>query len=74
MSDGLEIPDGEFYHIQINGSEALFQEEAEAIEYLKQQKDEIDTDDPDVQLAKVETGDEWAIEGLAWQNIAIQLL
>jgi len=74
MSDGLEVPEGVFYHIQVNGSEALFKDQERAIDYLRDHKDELDLDDPDVQLAKVETGEEWAIEGLPWQNIALQLL
>jgi len=74
MSDGLEIPDGEFYHIQVNGTEALFETQNEAVEFLREHKDEIDLNEPDVQLACVETGEEWAIEGLPWQNIALQLL
>jgi len=74
MSDGLEVPEDGFYHIQVNGSEKLFEEQEGAIEYLRERKDEIDIEDPNVQLARVETGDEWAIEGLPWQNIALQLL
>lgn len=74
MTDGIELSDSTFYHIQINGSEALFEEQEAAIEFLREHKESIELDEPDVQLAKVETGDEWAIEGLPWQNIALQLL
>lgn len=73
-TDMLEVPDDGFYHIQVNGDEALFKSQQGAIEYLRERKDDIDLENPDVQLARVETGDEWAIEGLPWQNIALQLL
>lgn len=70
----LEIDDGEFYHLQLNDREGLFENQAGAIEFLKQHSGELDLDDPDVQLAHVTTGEEWEIEGVPWQNIAVQLL
>lgn len=68
------VTDGTFYHLDINGTEAVFATQEAAVEYLREHKDEIDLSDPDVRLAAVETGEEWAIEGVPWQNIALQLL
>ena len=70
----LVIKNGEFYHMQLNDREGLFETQSEAIEFLKKHSEELDLSNPDVQLAHVETGEEWAIEGVPWQNIAVQLL
>lgn len=74
MSPQLQIDGGEFYHLKINEAEALFTSQEAAIEHLRENKEKIDLGDPDVQLAQVRTGEEWSIEGLPWQNIALQLL
>lgn len=70
----LQVDGGEFYHLSINGDEALFESRDDAVDHLRDHKDEIDTDDPAVTLAVVETGEEWAIESVPWQTIALQLL
>lgn len=70
----MKVTDGTFYHLNINGEEAVFATQEGAVDHLSEHKDEIDLSDPDVRLAAVETGDEWAIEGVPWQNIALQLL
>lgn len=70
----VTVTDGTFYHLNIDGEEVVFETQEAAVEHLREHKDEIDLSDPDVRLAAVETGDEWAIEGVPWQNIALQLL
>lgn len=74
MSDRIDVEDGEFYHLEINGDESVFATQESAVDRLREMKDEIDLGDPDVRLAIVETGDEWSIEAVPWQNIALQLL
>jgi len=73
-AEKIELEDGAFYHLDLNGDELVFGSQDAAVEHLRQQKDAIDLDDPDVTLALVETGDEWAIESVPWQTIALQLL
>jgi len=70
----MDVTNGEFYHVEIDGGESIFQSQEEAIEYLGERKDSIDMDDPDVALATVETGEEWSIKEVPWRNIALQLL
>lgn len=70
----IDVSDGQFYHLTINGSESVFATQEEAVEYLRERKDNIDLEDPDVGLVTVETGQEWAIESVPWQTIALQLL
>lgn len=71
---GIEIEDGEFYHLNIDDDETVFATQEEAVDHIREHKDDIDLEDPEIRLAAVETGDEWAIEGVAWQTIALQLL
>lgn len=70
----LTVEDGTFYHLNIDGDETVFATQEDAVDYIREHKDDINLDDPDIRLAAVETGDEWAIEGVAWQTIALQLL
>jgi len=70
----IEVTGGTFYHLEFNDSEYVFRSQKAAINHLAANADELDLDDPDVKLGCVESGDEWAIEGVAWQNIALQLL
>jgi hypothetical protein len=72
--NGIELSAGEFYHLHVGGTERVFAAQADAIEHLRDNAADLDLDDPDVRLAKVSTGDEWEIEPVAWQNIALQLL
>lgn len=74
MSDSIELGDGSFYHLRVGGTELVFEAQEDAIGHLSSNTDDLDLDDPDVRLAKVSTGDEWEIEPVAWQNIALQLL
>jgi len=72
--DSIEVTDGTFYHLEVDDAEYVFGSQKAAIDHLATNADELDLDDPDVKLGCVESGDEWAIEGVAWQNIALQLL
>lgn len=74
MENGIQIGDGEFYHLEIGDEESVFKKRENAVDHLRDNRDNIDLEDPDVSLAVVETGDEWTIEGLPWKNIALQLL
>jgi hypothetical protein len=71
---GIEVPEGEFYHLEVGDTEYVFASQQDAIDHLAENADTLDLDNPDVKLGRVETGDEWSIEGVAWQNIALQLL
>jgi len=71
---GFEVPEGEFYHLEVAGTEHVFASQQDAIDHLAENADTLDIDNLDVKLGRVETGDEWSIEGVAWQNIALQLL
>jgi hypothetical protein len=71
---GIEVPEGEFYHLEVADTEYVFASQQDAIDHLAENTDTLDLDNPDVKLGRVETGDEWSIEGVAWQNIALQLL
>jgi len=71
---GIEVPGGEFYHLEIAATEYVFASQQDAIDHLAENADTLDLDNPDVKLGRVETGEEWSIEGVAWQNIALQLL
>jgi len=71
---GIEVPEGEFYHLELADTEFVFESQQDAIDYLAENADELNLDDLSVKLGRVKTGEEWAIEGVAWQNIAVQLL
>jgi len=71
---GIEVPKGEFYHLKVADAEYVFASQQGAIDHLAENAGALDLDDPDVKLVRVGTGEEWSIEGVAWQNIALQLL
>lgn len=72
----MQIDDGTFYHVQLNGDEEIFTDEQAVAEYISENDDDIDLDDPDVKMVAVETdtddSDGWTIKGVVWQNIVLQ--
>jgi hypothetical protein len=70
----MEVTDSQFYHVEVNGDESVFQSQQEALDYLRESQDSIEASSSDVQLFSVETGEEWSIKEVPWQNIALQLL
>lgn len=71
----LEVTDGTFYMVQIPGGDVLHQTEDEAIDFLKEQVDNVDPESEEVSVVRVSIEDgDWTIAELSWQNIALRLM
>jgi len=64
-----------FHVVQTTDQDHIVKTEAEAIEILQNGAVDIDGDGDDVSVVKVDyDNDDWAIQSLPWQRIAIKLL
>lgn len=71
----LEVTDGTFYMVQIPDRKTLHQTEEEAIDFLKEQVENVNPETDDVSVVRVSVEDEdWTIAEMSWQNIALRLM
>lgn len=69
----MNLENREFHVVQTPDEDHIVQSEEQAIDILS--SIDIDPDNDDVQVVKVDySHDDWAIQSLAWQRIAIKLL
>jgi len=69
----MNLENREFHVVQTPDEDHIVQSEEQAIDILS--SIDIDPDNDDVQVVKVDySDDDWAIQSLAWQRIAIKLL
>jgi hypothetical protein len=69
----MNLESRKFHVVQTPDEDHIVQSEEQAIDILS--SIDIDPDNDDVQVVKVDySDDDWAIQSLAWQRIAIKLL
>jgi len=69
----MNLENREFHVVQTPDEDHIVQSEEQAIDILS--SIDIDPDNDDIQVVKVDySDDDWAIQSLAWQRIAIKLL
>lgn len=71
----MQIDDSTFHVVQTTETDHIVQSEAEAIDILQNGAVDVDPDGDDVSVIKVDyENDDWAIQSLPWQRIALKLL
>jgi len=71
----MKLDNSTFHVVQTSDQDHLVKTEAEAIDILQNGAVEIDGDGDDVSVVKVDyDNDDWAIQSLPWQRIAIKML
>lgn len=71
----LELTDSTFHMVRLPEGETIHQQEADAINYLEQNADDIDPQSEEVSVVKVTVeGEDWTIAEMSWQTIALQLM
>jgi|APHM01.1.fsa_nt_gi hypothetical protein len=71
----MQIDDTEFHVVQTPDSDHIVESEQEAIALLQNGAVDIDGESDDVSVVRVNYDrDDWVIESLPWQRIALKLL
>jgi len=71
----MKLDTSTFHVVQTSDRDHLVKTEAEAIDILQNGAVDIDGDGDDVSVVKVDyDNDDWAIQSLPWQRIALKLL
>jgi hypothetical protein len=71
----LEVKDNTFYMVQLPENKTIHETEDEAINYLKDNANNVDPEEEDVSLVEVSVeGDDWTIAEMPWQTIALRLM
>lgn len=71
----MKLDQPEFHVVQTPEHDHIVQSETEAIEILQNGKVDIEEETDDVSVMKVDYDrDDWTIQSLPWQRIAIKLL
>jgi hypothetical protein len=71
----MKLNTSTFHVVQTSDQDHIVKTEAEAIDILQNGAVEIDGDGEDVSVVKVDYDNEdWAIQSLPWQRIAIKML
>jgi len=71
----LSVDDGTFYLVHLPDEKTLHNEENEAIDYLRNQSEQVDPESDDVSVLRVEVeGEDWTIAEMSWQTIALRIM
>jgi hypothetical protein len=71
----MKLDTSTFHVVQTGDQDHVVKTESEAIDILQNGAVDIDGDGDDVSVVKVDyDNDDWAIQSLPWQRIAIKLL
>lgn len=71
----MKLEDTTFHVVQTPGTDHIVKTEAEAIDILQNGAVDIDEAGEDVSVVKIDYDrDDWTIQSLPWQRIAIKLL
>ena len=71
----LSVDDDTFYLVHLPDEKTLHNKEDEAIDYLRDQSDNVDPGSDNVSVVRVEVeGDDWTIAEMSWQTIALRLM
>lgn len=71
----LSVDDDTFYLVNLPDEKTLHNEEDRAIDYLRNESENVDPESDDVSVVRIEVeGDDWTIAEMSWQTIALRLM
>ena len=73
----LEIENGNFYYLELDGRDFIFSDYQEAVTEVKKLvagDDMTGLDEDDIALFEVESGEEWQLKEISWLQFSLELM